>query len=99
MSITNKNHLRGDIAFANPRCSPWRISDEEEFFGLQQTYPNKVVSAWPQPQHKPCNGVVMKPVVKKECAGTGVFLPRGYCYNIPESQKRQGILINLCLID
>ncbi|XP_024963214.1 uncharacterized protein LOC112503390 [Cynara cardunculus var. scolymus] len=53
-------------------------------------------------QPKPCNVPVMKPVVvggsgggcdgggggKRECAGTGVFLPRRYCNKPPESRKR-----------
>ncbi|CAI9295933.1 unnamed protein product [Lactuca saligna] len=56
-------------------------------------------------QQKPCNAPVMKRVViggsgggcdgggataaKRECPGTGVFLPRRYCNNPPESRKRQ----------
>ncbi|KAF5800040.1 hypothetical protein HanXRQr2_Chr07g0311491 [Helianthus annuus] len=58
-------------------------------------------AAWPpvvlenQCRQKPVNGLTVKPVpggfsagVKKECAGTGVFLPRNYPNVSPEPKKK-----------
>lgn len=68
-------------------------------------------SAWPplqvqnqnqQPLHnRPAMGATSAPVAgsgaKRECAGTGVFLPRRYS-NPPESRKKSGKNLVLCFL-
>lgn len=51
--------------------------------------------AWGGPQRRSCGGVEMRALgysggIKRECAGTGVFLPRRYHNTTPESRKKSG---------
>lgn len=72
--------------YENGRC--------ERPLGLAQSaWPSLQVHQNQQPQH---NGSTMRPsllagsAAKKECAGTGVFLPRKYGSNPPDSRKKTG---------
>ncbi|KAJ0493340.1 hypothetical protein HanIR_Chr12g0585081 [Helianthus annuus] len=75
----------------------WRRSDREELFRQQHFRRNICVAAWgpPQVQNQRYEQNYLKrvgggggAVAKRECAGTGVFLPRGYACPIVNSPAR-----------
>ncbi|KAI3816031.1 hypothetical protein L1987_15716 [Smallanthus sonchifolius] len=102
MKMSNRGVIGAPHAFEHP----WGRGDGEELFRRQHFSRNRCVAAWPPPQvqnqrHQQIHTNLHKLVVpgrsgtaaKRECAGTGVFLPRGYCTNPPESRKRQARMI------
>ncbi|KAI3731117.1 hypothetical protein L1987_62300 [Smallanthus sonchifolius] len=104
MSISNRGVIGVPHAFDHLHRSPWERSDGGELFRQQHFCRNSGASAWPPPQlqnqrlqhcqnqRKPVlhgSGGGCNPAAKRECVGTGVFLPRRYCDNPPESQNRR----------
>ncbi|KAI3817784.1 hypothetical protein L1987_11582 [Smallanthus sonchifolius] len=104
MSISNRGVIGVPHAFDHLHRSPWERSDGVELFRQQHFFRNSGASAWPPPQHqnqrlqhrpnqrKPVlhgSGGGCNPAAKRKCVGTGVFLPRRYCDNPPESQKQR----------